>query len=87
MGYARKNANSVGRPFVKTAEVAFGVTDLSTLQSGQWIKVGNRKPVRFIRERGTGEMFILSAPKGSRLSMAAFRLGCGNENSKVITKV
>lgn len=85
---ARKNANSVGRPFVATQVVAFGVTNFDALQSGQWVRFGgDKRPVRFVRERITGETFIVPRPKGGRLSLAAFRLACGVQNRNVVPEV
>jgi hypothetical protein len=88
MAYARKNANSVGRPFVAAPVIALGVSSLDHLQSGQHIRVlGHKKLSRFVRERETGRTYIVSAPKGSRVSMAAFRLSVGVDTSKVVTEI
>jgi hypothetical protein len=85
---ARKNINSVGRPFVATPVLALGVSNLNDYQSGQWVRfAGQKSPVRLVRERGTGRTFLLSRPKGSRLSIAALRLSVGVANPDVLTEV
>jgi len=80
--------NGFGRPFVKAPVVVFGVSSFAGLQSGNWVRVaGSKRAARFVRERETGNMYVVTAPKGARMSNAAFRLAVGNETGKVVKSV
>jgi hypothetical protein len=80
--------HAFGKAFVATPTVALGVTNLDSFQSGQWVQVlGQPGKARFIRERKTGQNFILNRPKGSRLSMSALRLVAGVAKPDVVKVV
>lgn len=78
-------ARGNGRPYIGTVQVSVGVTDFSSLNSGQWIQLPNGRKARFVRNRQTGETYFVSGnKKRKRLSMGEFRLACGVEENKVL---
>lgn len=77
-----------GKPYLATPQIIFGISSLDHLQSGQWVKVaGQRRASRFVRERKTGNMYVVTPPSGGRVSMKAFLLSVGVEKPKVVKLV
>lgn len=80
--------NGFGKAFVVTPVIALGVTNLDSYQSGQWVTVlGQRSKSRLVRDRTTHKVYILDRPRGSRLSIAALRLGVGVAKDQALTSV
>lgn len=80
-------AHGNGKVFTKAETVVIGVSSFDHLQSGNHVRVlGDKYLSRFVRD-DKGNTFIVSSPKGSRVSMAAFRLACGKPKPNVVRAV
>lgn len=85
---ARVNTNPFGKPFVRTPVIVVGVSNLDEIQTGNWVKTpGDKRSSRLARDPQTGRAYLVSAPRGGRVSTAAFRLGCRKSNDAVLTSV